>query len=88
MFDNINYIYNDISDIDKFKKKFLEIFHDNYNHQKNSILLNSGGFDSRLVACLLKKLNINFASATYYDENSIDFKICKKVCDILEIDLL
>lgn len=86
IFDNINYVYNDMSDIDKFKKKFLEIFHDNYNHQTNSILLNSGGFDSRLVACLLKKLNIKFASATYYDENSIDFKICKKVCDILEID--
>ena len=85
-FENINYIYNDISDIDKFKKKFLEIFNDNYQYKNNPVLLNSGGFDSRLLASLFKNLNINFSSGTYYDENSIDYKICKKVCDILKID--
>ena len=85
-FENIDYIYNDFSDVKKFKKKFSDIFLNNYKDYRQPVLLNSGGFDSRLIASLFKDLGIDFKSATYYDKHSLDYKICKKVCDILEVD--
>ncbi len=86
LFEDKKYVYNDISDINKFKKNFSDIFIDNYRELSNSVLLNSGGFDSRLVASIFREIGFNFKSANYYDENSLDYKICKNVCDILKIE--
>jgi len=54
----------------------------------NNILLPlSGGLDSRLLACLMKKNNVNFNSITFGTKESTEPYIAQKIAKELSVDL-
>lgn len=57
------------------------------DNKKNILLQLSGGKDSRLVAALLKKNDIDFSAVVYGDGKCLDVRIAKMVAKILKIPI-
>jgi asparagine synthase (glutamine-hydrolysing) len=54
---------------------------------ENILLPLSGGFDSRLLACLMKKNNIDFHSITFGTKESTEPFIARKIAKSLDVNL-
>lgn len=87
-----NHIYPKINiDDDEIMAKAINTFENAIKRTLSSIGNNpiwiplSGGYDSRLLACVLKKMNIkNVKCFTYGFPNSLDVKISRKVAETLD----
>jgi len=75
-----SYKDNDIQD------QIIKIIKKNYNYE-DLLLLNSGGFDTRLIFSILLFIKKNFVCGTYHDNKSLDFIISKEICNAFNIEL-
>lgn len=73
--------------IDEAIDIYQQLILPNKSYDNNILLPLSGGLDSRLLACLMKKDNIDFNSVTFGTKESTEPYIAQKIAKELSIDL-